>query len=103
MTGGNGRATVERGALRLNVPSEDLVVTPEVLVVYEIPPAERRRFETFQRTLLSAGSTCLGTDVDAWRAATDKHQTIVRFLRDGIPHMETIALYCSDPDSALDA
>jgi glutathione synthase/RimK-type ligase-like ATP-grasp enzyme len=103
MTGGNGRATVERETLKLNVPSEDLVVNPEVLVVYEIPPAERRRFETFQRTLLSSGSTCLSGGVDAWRAATDKHQTIVRFLRDGIPHMETIALCCPDPASALDA
>lgn len=30
-TGGNGRATVERGTLRLNVPGEGLVVTPEVV------------------------------------------------------------------------
>lgn len=103
MTGGNGRTTVERGTLRLTVPSEDLVVTPEVLVLYEIPPAERWRFETFQRALLSSGSICLGADVDSWRAATDKHQTMVRFLRAGIPHMETIALCCPDPASALDA
>jgi glutathione synthase/RimK-type ligase-like ATP-grasp enzyme len=41
--------------------------------------------------------------VDAWQAATDKHQTVVRFRRDGIPHMETIALCRPDPDSALDA
>ncbi|MGH4007006.1 MAG: ATP-grasp domain-containing protein [Pseudonocardiaceae bacterium] len=103
MTGGNGRATAERGTLRLDVPSENLVATPDVLVVYEIPPTKRRRFETFQRTLLSSGSTCPGADVDAWRAATDKHRTVVRFLRDGIPHMETIPLRCPDPTSALDA
>lgn len=103
MTGGNGRATVGRATLSLCVPSDGLVVTPEVLVIYEIPPAERRRFETFQRTLLSSGSTCVSGGVDAWRAATDKHQTIVRFLRDGIPHMETIALCGPDQASALDA
>ncbi len=103
MTGGNGRATAQKGTLRLDVPSEDLVATPDVLVIYEIPPAERRRFETFQRMLLNSRSTCLGADVDAWRAATDKHRTVARFLREGIPHMETIALCCPDPDSALDA
>jgi hypothetical protein len=103
MIGGDGRVTAQRGTLRLDVPSEDLVATPDVLVIYEIPPAQRRRFEAFQRMLLSSGSTCLGADVDAWRAATDKHRTVARFLRDGISHMETIALCCPDPDSALDA
>lgn len=103
MTGGYGRAVTERGTLRLIVPSEDLVATPDVLVVYEIPPVERWRFETFQRTLRSSGSTCWGADVDAWRAATDKHQTVARFRRDGIAHMETIPLCCPDRASALDA
>jgi ribosomal protein S6--L-glutamate ligase len=28
------------------VPSENLVTTPDVLVIYETPPAERQRFET---------------------------------------------------------
>jgi hypothetical protein len=90
MTGANGRATAKRGTLKLSVPSEDLVVTPDVLVVYEIPPVERWRFEAFQRTLHSSGSRCWGTNVDAWRAATDKHQTVVRFRREGIPHMECV-------------
>jgi hypothetical protein len=103
MTGGYGRAVAARGTVRLIVPSEDLVATPDVLVVYEIPPVERWRFETFQRTLRSSGSTCWGADVDAWRAATDKHQTVARFRRDGIAHMETIALCCPDRASALDA
>lgn len=103
MAGANGRATAERGTLRLTVPSEDLVTTPEVLVVYEIPPVERWRFEAFQRTLHSSGATCWGANVDAWRAATDKHHTVARFRREGIPHMETIALCCPDPDAALDA
>lgn len=92
MTGGYGRAVAERGTVRLILPSEDLVATPDVLVVYEIPPVERWRFETFQRTLRSSGSTCWGADVDAWCAATDKHQTVARFRRDGIAHMETIAV-----------
>lgn len=103
MTGGNGRATAERGTLTLNVPSDDLVLTPDVLVVYEIPPVERWRFEKFQRTLLSSWSTCWGANVDAWRTATDKHQTVARFRRDGIPHMETIVLCRPNTDSALDA
>jgi hypothetical protein len=50
MAGANGRATAERGTLRLTVPSEDFVTTPDVLVIYEIPPVERWRFEMFQRT-----------------------------------------------------
>ncbi|MGH4011740.1 MAG: ATP-grasp domain-containing protein [Pseudonocardiaceae bacterium] len=103
MTGGSGRATAEGGTLRLGVPSEDLVVTPNVLVVYEIPPGERRRFETFQRTVLTSGSTCWAANVDGWRAATDKHQTVAWFRRDGITHMDTITLCRPSPDSALDA
>lgn len=103
MTGANGRAIVERGTIKLSVPSEDLVVTPDVLVVYEIPPLERWRFEALQRMLHSSGSRCWGANADAWRAATDKHQTVMRFRREGIPHMQTIALSRPDAGAALDA
>jgi glutathione synthase/RimK-type ligase-like ATP-grasp enzyme len=104
MTGGNGPATAQKGTLRIDVPSEDLVATPDVLIIYENPPVERRPFETFQCTLLSSGSTCLDTDVDAWRAATDKHRTTVRFLRDGIPtHGHDPRVLPGCPDSTLDA
>jgi ribosomal protein S6-L-glutamate ligase RimK-like protein len=103
MTGGNGRVIVERETVRLTVPSEDLVVIPEVLIVYEIPPTGRWRFETFQRSVLRSGSSCLGADVDAWRAATDKHQTVMRFSQEGVAQMETIALCDPDPNAALDA
>lgn len=41
--------------------------------------------------------------MDSWRTATDKHLTVARFRRDGIAHMDTIALCRPDPDSALDA
>lgn len=103
MIGGNGHATAEGGTLRLSVPSQGLVLTPDVLVVYEIPPVERWRFEPFQRTLLSSGSICLGVDIDGWRAATDKHRTVARFVHEGIPHMDTLTLCCPAADTALDA
>jgi glutathione synthase/RimK-type ligase-like ATP-grasp enzyme len=103
LTGGNGRVSARGGTLRLAVPSEDLVTTPDVLIVYEIAPAKRQRFAMFQRTLLGHRSTWWGANVDGWRAATDKHQTVARFRREGIRHMETIALCRPDPDSARDA
>lgn len=102
MTGGNGRVIAQGKTLRLSVPSENLVTAPDVLIVYEIPPAKRQRFERFQRSLLRRRSTW-AANVDGWRAATDKHQTVARFRREGIAHMETIALCCPDPASACDA
>lgn len=92
MTGASGRVTAEDGVLRLEVAAEDLVVTPSVVIIYEIPPAERRRFEACQRTLRRYGAVSLGLDADTWRAATEKDLTVARFAHDGIPQMETIGL-----------
>jgi glutathione synthase/RimK-type ligase-like ATP-grasp enzyme len=103
MSGGTGRASLVNGRLRLEVPSEDLVATPSVVIVYEIPPSERRRFEAFQRLLRGFGVVSLGLDAEAWRRATEKDLTVERFLRDGIPHMETITLRRPQQEQAEDA
>ncbi len=92
MSGGTGRATLVDGRVRLEVASEGLVATPGVVIVYEIPPSERRRFEAFQCLLRGFGVVSLGLDAEACRRATEKDLTVERFLRDGIPHMETITL-----------
>jgi glutathione synthase/RimK-type ligase-like ATP-grasp enzyme len=63
-----------------------------MVIVYEIPPTQRRRFEDFQDALRRAGTVCLGTETDAWRAATEKNLTVEQFQRDGIPQMETVSL-----------
>ncbi len=103
MTGGTGLLNVLDGELRLEVPAEDLVVTPSVVLVYEIPPAERRRFEVFQRQLRGHGVISLGTDADAWRAATEKNLTVERFAQDEIRHMETISLSRPSAEAAAEA
>jgi glutathione synthase/RimK-type ligase-like ATP-grasp enzyme len=103
LTGGHGRVSARGGSLRLTVPPEDLVTTPDVLIAYEIPPAKRQLFAAFQQTLMSHRSTWWGANVEGWRAATDKHHTVARFRREGIPHMDTIALCHPDPDTARDA
>jgi glutathione synthase/RimK-type ligase-like ATP-grasp enzyme len=95
MTGGSGRAWLEGGRLTLGVRSEDLIVRPAVVLIYEIPPAERRRFEAFQRRLRACGAISLGTDADAWRSATEKNLTVEVLRRARVPQMETIHL--SDP------
>jgi glutathione synthase/RimK-type ligase-like ATP-grasp enzyme len=103
MTGGGGRATLVGRRLTLEVPSDSLTVTPGVVVVYEIPPTERRRFERFLRTLHLADVVSLNADPDAWRTATEKDRTVRRFLRDGIRHMETISLSRPSAASAVEA
>lgn len=92
LPGGGGRANVADGALQLEVPGKDLVVVPTVLLIYEIPPAKRRGFEAFQRLARRYGAISLGTDADAWRAATEKDLMVEQFVLDDIPHMETISL-----------
>jgi glutathione synthase/RimK-type ligase-like ATP-grasp enzyme len=74
-----------------------------VLIIYEIPPVERRRLVAFQRQLSLQRPLTFGVDPDAWRNATDKRRTVECFHRDGIPHMETIALCDPDLGTALDA
>lgn len=92
MIGGTGEAKLVDGSLTLEVPAKNLVVTPSLVLIYEIPPVERQRFERFQRRLRQLGVVCLGSEVEAWRNATQKDRTVQCFLRDGIPHMETITL-----------
>lgn len=68
------------------------------VVLYEVPPHRRRRIADFQHLLNRHRIRSLGTDVEAWRRATEKDLTVERFRRDGIPHMETIVLSRPGPD-----
>ena len=92
LSGGSGRVRSGPCRLQMEVPPLGLVVTPDVLIIYEIAPSDRGRFEAFQRHLPAQGPLSFSADPQAWRNATDKRLTVERFRRDGIPHMETIAL-----------
>ncbi|MGH3912196.1 MAG: hypothetical protein ACRDTC_02100, partial [Pseudonocardiaceae bacterium] len=102
MSGGTGRVALVREVLTMEVPADDLTLTPTVVLIYEIPPADRRRFTDFQRRLDRLGIRSLGVDVDAWRNATEKNRTISCFRRAGIPHMETITLNHPSLSSAVE-
>ncbi|MFI9319125.1 RimK family alpha-L-glutamate ligase [Kitasatospora aureofaciens] len=78
-------------------------VTTDAVVVYEIPPHRRPAFARCQRLLRASGVRSLGTDVDAWRAATEKDRTVEHFIRDGVPHMPTITLSRPSPQAAAEA
>jgi hypothetical protein len=71
MTGGSGRVGTGRTGFQLEVPSQGYIAAPEVLIVYEIPPADRRRLVAFQRQLSPQGPLSFSADPDAWRNATD--------------------------------
>lgn len=103
LTGGDGRTHITDSVVRLEVPAEDIAVTPSAVLIYEVQPPERRRFEPFQRLLRRYGTVSLGTDADAWRAATDKNMTMARFALHGIPHMETVTLTRPSVDAAATA
>ncbi len=103
MTGRSGRATIERGHLTLHAPSENLIVRPAVVLIYEIPPVERRRFETFQRHLRKCGAISLGLDAGAWRKATEKNLTVQQFQHARVPQMETISLATPSLEEAVSA
>lgn len=103
LPGGGGRAKVDDGRLRLAVPSEGLVATPAVVLVYEIPPHDRARFAPFQRRLRRSGVVSLGTDVEAWRVATEKDRAVARFAAAGVPQMETVVLARPGVDEAVAA
>jgi glutathione synthase/RimK-type ligase-like ATP-grasp enzyme len=102
LSDGTGRVHVTDGVLRLEVPAEDLEVTPSAVLIYEIPPAQRRHFETFQRLLRQHGTVSLGLDADSWRAATEKNLTVEQFVIDGVPHMETISVAGPSDQTATD-
>jgi glutathione synthase/RimK-type ligase-like ATP-grasp enzyme len=103
LSGGSGRVRSGWGGWRMEVASKGFVATPEVLIVYEIPPADRRRLVAFQRQLPPEGPLYFSADPEAWRNATDKRRTVECFGRDGIPQMETIALCCPAPETARQA
>jgi glutathione synthase/RimK-type ligase-like ATP-grasp enzyme len=103
LTGGGGRVRSDRRGFWMEVASEGFVATPEVLIVYEIPPVERRRLVAFQRQLPPDGPLSFSADPKAWRNATDKRRTAECFRREGIPQMETIALCRPAPKTALEA
>ncbi|WP_045692329.1 ATP-grasp domain-containing protein [Streptomyces rubellomurinus] len=93
MTDGTGTGRIEAdgdGLARLE--AEGRVVTTDTVVVYEIPPHRRPAFAHCQRRLRASGVRSLGTDAEAWRAATEKDRTVACFDRDGVPHMPTITL-----------
>ncbi|TWP49555.1 alpha-L-glutamate ligase [Lentzea tibetensis] len=101
MTGGIGRVNTADGALRLE--AGDVVVTPSVVLIYEIPPGKRRDFEAFQRLLEQHGVNSLGLDADASRTATEKNLTVDQFVLDNVPHMETISLSRPTAELAADS
>lgn len=111
MTGGTGRigpaaprpAGGTGGAVRLEVPADGVDVTAEAVLVYEIPPHRRRDFEACQRLLREHGARSLGTDAEAWRAATEKDRTVERFARDGIAQMPAVTLSRPTPEAAAEA
>ncbi|MFE7638410.1 RimK family alpha-L-glutamate ligase [Kitasatospora sp. NPDC057518] len=102
LTGGSGLIEADdAGGFRLEAGGR--TVTAETVIVYEIPPHRRRAFEDFQRRLRGVGARSLGTDAQAWRAATEKDLTVARFVRDGVPHMPSIALREPSPEAAAEA
>ncbi|MEV7027930.1 alpha-L-glutamate ligase [Kitasatospora sp. NPDC093558] len=100
--GGTGRIEADDaagdGAVRLE--AQGRAVTTDTVVVYEIPPHRRPAFADVQRRLRAYGVRSLGTDAEAWRAATEKDRTVACFTRDGVPHMPTIALSRPSPEAA---
>ncbi|MGK5733006.1 ATP-grasp domain-containing protein [Streptomyces sp. URMC 124] len=101
MTGGNGRITADGDGLLLE--AGQLTVTTDTVLVYEIPPHRRRHFEDCQRLLRAHGARSLGTDGQAWRAATEKDRTTECFVRDGIAHMPTVAFSRPTANEAAEA
>ncbi|MCX4767332.1 ATP-grasp domain-containing protein [Streptomyces sp. NBC_01275] len=102
-TGGTGRGVRDGGRLRLQVPEERLDFTPDVVLLYEIPPHRRPALAAFQELLESHDVVTLGTGSEAWRTATEKNLTVARFLRDGVAQMETAVLSRPSAREAADA
>ncbi|MFG1791218.1 RimK family alpha-L-glutamate ligase [Nocardia sp. NPDC049149] len=99
----SGAVRVDGGRLGFEMPDENRTVAPSVVIIYEIPPTRRRAFEGFQGLLRRHGVRSLGTDTQAWRAATEKDITVEVFAREGIPHMQTIGLTRPTPQEACSA
>ncbi|WP_439658073.1 ATP-grasp domain-containing protein [Lentzea sp. HUAS TT2] len=99
-----GRAPLLVDARRFMTGGSDVAdIDAATVIVYEIPPHRRRDFEVCQQRLKALGVHSLGTDVEAWRVATEKNLTIERFLLTGIPHMATLTLSSPTTQQASDA
>jgi glutathione synthase/RimK-type ligase-like ATP-grasp enzyme len=102
LAGGPGRVRVGPHGVRMEVMSKGLVIRPEALIIYEIPPADRRRLESFQHAL-PVEMLSLSANVRGWRNATDKRLTVECFRRDGIAHMDTIAFSHAAGETAFES
>ncbi|GAB4586286.1 ATP-grasp domain-containing protein [Nocardia sp. IFM 10818] len=91
--GGDGRIRWSGSAPVLEIPAEGVRVCPVILIVYEIPPADRPRLAPFQEMIGRGSIACLGLDAAAWHAATDKQHMIERFHAAGVAQMESIVLH----------
>ncbi|MEU6537456.1 alpha-L-glutamate ligase [Streptomyces sp. NPDC047000] len=101
--GGAGRGERDGDRLRLQVPEEELDFTPDVVVLYEIPPHRRAALAGFQRLLDGHRAVSFHADPAAWRTATEKNLTVRRLARDGVAQMETVVLSGPSPEEAADA
>ncbi|RDI68407.1 ATP-grasp domain-containing protein [Nocardia pseudobrasiliensis] len=102
-SGGDGVVHPHETTPTLEVPAAGLVTQPAVLIAYEIPPRQRHRLARFQTVLGGSRIACLGADPQAWRYATDKRLAVGRFLKHGIPQMESVFLDRPADQTALDA
>jgi glutathione synthase/RimK-type ligase-like ATP-grasp enzyme len=104
LLGGGGRVDVRDGGRLTLTDRHGVDVTPDALVVYEIAPNDRQRFEQFQAVLRRSTVSCLGAgNAQAWRDATDKERTVARFVADNVRHAETIALHRPSRSAAVAA
>ncbi|MFE9429090.1 RimK family alpha-L-glutamate ligase [Kitasatospora sp. NPDC006697] len=107
MTDGPDNATSgwieDTGGGTVRLEAEGRAVTTDTVVVYEIPPHRRPAFAHCQRLLRASGVRSLGTDVEAWRTATEKDRTVERFARDSVPQMPTVTLSRPSPEAAAEA
>ncbi|MGW0584118.1 ATP-grasp domain-containing protein [Streptomyces sp. NPDC002920] len=102
-TGGTGRGVRDGNRLRIQVPQERLDFTPDIVLLYEIPPHRRHTLAGFQELLARHEVVTLASGPDAWRAATEKNLTVERFRRDGVAQMETVVLSRPTEREAVDA
>ncbi len=102
MTGGSGLVEPDdAGGIRLM--ADDRAVSADTVIVYEVPPHRRRAFADCQRRLRGCAARSLGSDAEAWRAATEKDATLARFVRDGVPHMPGTVFSRPSPEAAAEA
>ncbi|MTE16254.1 ATP-grasp domain-containing protein [Nocardia aurantiaca] len=101
--GGDGTVRWIGSTPILEIPIDGVHAEPAVLILYEIPPADRPRLALFQETIGRDTVACLGIDASAWHVATDKQYMIDRFRTAGIPQMESIVLQQPSASAAEEA